>query len=173
MPEEGEDLQEHLMKKYGRDAVARYGRPGNPLDVAGAKVGIIFNPARRVIGTWNTHRAVEWCNAVSPEKANNFMEALFIAYFTEAKNVSKIEEIIDCATKVDLDVIELRRVMSSTDLYRTELEKNVRNARINFHVSAVPHFIIESLSGNGHATRISGAQPSDILAEQLLEAYAS
>lgn len=164
---------EHLMKKYGREAVSRYGRPGNPLDVAGSKVGIVFNPSRRVIGTFHTHRAVEWCNSTSSNKTNDFMEALFIAYFTEAKNVSKKDVIIECASKVGLDTDELGRVLDNPIEYKAELEQNIRNARINLRVSAVPHFIIESLSGAGQSISISGAHPSEILAEQLLEAYST
>ena len=61
MKPEGEDIREHLAKKYGPEAAAKFGQPGNSLYVAGDKVGIKFNPDRRVVPTMDCHRAIEWC----------------------------------------------------------------------------------------------------------------
>ena len=63
MKPEGEDIRDHLMKKYGPEAVARYGQPGNSLYVAGEKVGITFKPDRRIVPTMDCHRAIEWCKS--------------------------------------------------------------------------------------------------------------
>lgn len=38
-PPEGEDMMEHLLEKYGPQAISTYGKPGNPLELAGKKVG--------------------------------------------------------------------------------------------------------------------------------------
>ena len=89
-PEEGEDMMEHLTRKYGPGVVARFAAPNNPLDVAGARVGITFNRNRRVIPTIRCHQLMEWVNKTHPEKANELMEKLFKAYFEDAIDVSKV-----------------------------------------------------------------------------------
>ena len=157
-PAEGEDLMEHLKKKYGAAAVARYGAAGNPLDAAGNKVGITFNPSRRVIPTKICHRAMEWSNTNFPEKSNEFMESLFYSYFTEGKDISKIPEIESCANKVGLNGVELRQILETTSDFTGEVDTKVRFARLNLHVTGVPYFIIESNISGKRPIQFSGAQ---------------
>ena len=94
MPPEGEDLMAHLMNKYGPAAVERYGKPGNPLEVAGLKVGIHFNPERRIIPTLDAHRVCEWVKHNNPEEADSFMEHMFHAYFEAGKDLSKHDNLL-------------------------------------------------------------------------------
>ena len=89
-PEEGEDMMEHLTRKYGPGVVARFSAPNNPLDVAGARVGITFNRNRRLIPTMRCHQLMEWVNKSHPEKANELMEKMFKSYFEDAVDVSKV-----------------------------------------------------------------------------------
>ena len=80
-PEEGEDLKEHITKKYGAEMARRFSGPDNPLAVAGQKVGISFNPARRVIPTGRCHVVMEHVNQTRGiEKGNDLMKVLFKMY---------------------------------------------------------------------------------------------
>jgi predicted DsbA family dithiol-disulfide isomerase len=97
-PPEGEDLMEHLESKYGKAAVTRFSAPGNPMDVAGEKVGIKFNKARRFVNTMEGHRLMEWCNNTHPDRSDSLMEALFHAYFEEGKDISMKEELLAVVT---------------------------------------------------------------------------
>ena len=88
-PDEGEDLEEHISKKYGPAMAARFSSPDNPLTQAGRKVGINFNPARRVISTLRCHVVVDHVNKeFGIDKGNELMKVLFRCYFEEAKDVN-------------------------------------------------------------------------------------
>jgi len=85
---------------------------GNPLDIAGSKVGITFNKSRRVIPTMLCHRAVEWSNKSNPtEKTDLFMEKLFSAYFESGFDVSKLDQILECAQQSGIDTETLRLIL--------------------------------------------------------------
>mmetsp|Transcript_8643 Transcript_8643/g.12905 ORF Transcript_8643/g.12905 Transcript_8643/m.12905 type:complete len:181 (+) Transcript_8643:185-727(+) len=166
-PPEGEDLREHLVAKYGREAIERFERPNNPLDVAGAKVGIQFNKGRRFINTVDCHRLVEWCNRENPQKSDALMQKMFHAYFEEAKDLSKRDELEAVATEVGLSSEDVGTVLGNKDMYRQEVIDADRQAKHSMRVSGVPYFIIENC--NGRPTAFSGAQPPEVIAEVLLE----
>ena len=157
-PEEGEDLEEHLMKKYGRQAVERFRAAGNPLDTAGAKVGIRFNNSRRFVNTMDSHRLMEWCNGVHPEKADSLMESLFHAYFEEAIDISKRDQLVAVAVTAGLNAATVGEMLNSS-AFRDEVLLFDRLAKSQLKVSGVPFFIIEDGKG-GRPTAFSGAQVS-------------
>ena len=154
---EGEDLVEYIAKKYGPEAGRRFNSPDNPLNAAGRKVGIDFNPARRVIPTLLCHRAMEWCNEKTPEKSDEFMEALFKAYFEQAADVSKTDSLLACAEAVGLDVGALRAVLDKPEEFLAAVDAKASHATRNLRVSGVPYFIIEG-PGTDRPIAFSGAQ---------------
>jgi predicted DsbA family dithiol-disulfide isomerase len=156
-PPEGEDLLEHLMRKYGPEVVARFSRPDNPLTKAGSKCGISFNPNRRVIPTIMCHRAIEWCKSTYDlEKANSFMIALFQAYFESAVDVSKIENIVQCAASVEIDGALLEQELLNSTLFEKEVRGMDAVFKRNNGINGVPYFILEK-SGKPKI-QFSGAQ---------------
>ena len=78
-------MYEHLASKYGRQKADTFTAPDNPLTRAGSKVGITFNPSRRIIRTEASHRLVEFVKQVAPDKENSLMEAMFKAYFVRTR----------------------------------------------------------------------------------------
>ena len=162
-PPEGEDLMEHLKSKYGEAAVARYGVPGNPLDVAGAKVGVTFNPARRVINTLDCHRLMEYCkNTQPPAVAEACMSIMFRRYFQEARDLNNREELLEVALELELDSTAVGSLLDSDEYKEMIVAKD--NKAKNGGVSGVPFFII----GEGaKAVKFSGAQEPDVIAELL------
>jgi predicted DsbA family dithiol-disulfide isomerase len=166
-PEEGEDMMEHLTAKYGKQMVEKFSAPNNPLDVAGAKVGVKFNKARRVIPTMRAHQLMEYANKSHPDKSNALMDLLFSKYFEQAVDVSKVDQLLAIATEVGLDPTEAREAIESPAL-KDEVMKQIHYARRQLRVSGVPYVIIQREGGK--PISFSGAQPPDIIAEQLLEA---
>mmetsp|Transcript_9812 Transcript_9812/g.19561 ORF Transcript_9812/g.19561 Transcript_9812/m.19561 type:complete len:159 (-) Transcript_9812:126-602(-) len=155
-------MMEHLTKKYGAAAVARFSTPGNPLDTAGAKVGITFNKTRRIIRTTDAHRLMEWAKSTPVLKAaaNDFMEAMFKAYFEEAKDLSKHEELLDVAEGAGLPRDDASSVLNSdkfADVVQTKDESNK-----TMGISGVPFFLIGPY-------KFSGAQPPEVMAEVIEE----
>lgn len=164
---------EHLSRKYGAAAVARFGKPGNPLDVAGSKVGITFNPSRRIIPTMICHRAIEWCNDKYKDhaKTDAFMESLFIAYFTNGLDVSSLDQVVACAEEVEgIDANELKTKLETSGSYSSDVEEKIKHFQEGLRISGVPFFIVEGKEGQKPIT-FSGAQPVDVIAEQLQSMY--
>jgi predicted DsbA family dithiol-disulfide isomerase len=150
-----------------KQAVARFSGPTNPLDVAGAKVGIRFNRSRRVIPTMRAHRLMEFCNSTHPEKSSALMNILFRRYFEEAQDVSKVDVLLQAAIECGLSQEESRSVLES-DAFKTEVEQHLMVAK-RMRVSGVPYVIIES-GDERRPIAFSGAQPPEAIAEMLLEA---
>lgn len=165
-PEEGEGMYEHLAAKYGVAKARAFTQPNNPLDQAGSKVGLTFNPARRIIRTRDSHRLVEWCKEMAPAKEDALMNAIFHAYFTEAKDVSLHAELLACATTCGLDTSACK-AMLECDQYASEVDAKAKSWSRQ-GVSGVPFFIVHPPNG-AQPVAFSGAQPTGLMAEILTE----
>lgn len=163
-PPEGEDMMEHLKKKYGEAAVARFSSPGNPLDTAAAKCGITFNKSRRVINTLDGHRVIEFCREKDPsgELSKKAMEVMFRKYFSEGLDLSKTEELASVGEEVGVGKEEIIGLLG-TDKYKSEIMDKDTSFKSS-GVSGVPFFIVGSGSNR---VSFSGAQPPDVIAELL------
>jgi len=153
---------EHLKGKYGEAAVAQFSAPGNPLDVAGEKVGITFDQSRRVIRTTACHQVMEFLKT-KEDKAHlqdAFMDKMFYAYFTEAKDLSDANELLQVAQDAGLDRAECEGVISSDQFVDVIARKDGGFKRGG--VSGVPFFIL-----GGY--KFSGAQPKETFLEILEE----
>ena len=166
-PEEGEDMYEHLAHKYGPQKAALFTKPNNPLDVAGSKVGITFNPARRIIRTADSHRLVEWCKETAPHKEDALMDTIFKAYFSDAKDLAKHAELVACATAIGLDGTECASMLSSSR-YVAEVNTKAKGWSSQ-GVNGVPFFVVHSNDPSRQPVAFSGAQPSELIAEVLTD----
>ena len=166
-PAEGEDMYEHLAKKYGRSKAEQFTAPDNPLTRAGSKVGITFNPSRRIIRTEASHRLVEFCKEVAPDKEDMLMEEMFKAYFEQGKDLSKHEELLACATASGLDSSSVLEMLES-ERFRREVSTKARSWSQQ-GVSGVPFFVIYPKSGDGQPVAFSGAQPPEVIENVLRE----
>ena len=84
------------------------------------------------------------------------MQKMFHAYFEEAKDLSKRDELEAVATEVGLSSEDVGTVLGNKDMYRQEVIDADRQAKHSMRVSGVPYFIIENC--NGRPTAFSGAQ---------------
>ena len=169
MKPEGENLMEHLANKYGPSAVARFGQPGNPLDVAGSKVGITFRSDRRIVPTMDCHRAIEWCRHEykDDDKVDLLMESMFKAYFSSGIDISKIDNIISLAQEVEgIDASKLKAALENKELFQKEVNEKIKTFQYGLNIRGVPYFILKA-EGDDKPVTFSGAQPIDIIAEQL------
>ena len=168
-PPEGEDLMEHLLKKYGRVALERYGKPGNALDMAGKQVGVKFNPARRVVQTMGCHQLMAYCNEILPEAANLLMDTLFRKYFEEALDVSNVDVLVAAAIECGLPPDGALNVVSG-GRYKAEILNEIHASQRIQGISGVPHVSIQGLQVGSKPISFSGALPSAAIAEQLIVA---
>lgn len=111
MPEEGQDLFEHIAAKYG--STEEDGRKArSKLEALGKGLGFTFNYAddMRMWNTFRAHRLLYW--AASKEQQHQLKMALFGAFFTERRNVDDPGVLADTAALIGLDREEARAVLS-------------------------------------------------------------
>ncbi len=128
----------------------------------GKGAGIDFNFEKAlIINTFSAHKLLHL--AKKHGKANEMEEALFIAHFIDGKNVGDLEELISLAEKSGIDQEEARQALTS-DQFDNEVNQDIQEAKNN-GISGVPFFIL-----NGKYA-VSGAQPIEVFADALQQAY--
>ena len=170
MPEEGEDIMEHLAKKYGPEAAARFGGADNPLSRAGLACDppIKFTNDRKIYPTVNCHALMEHLKGEKNDEtsANKVMEIMFRRYFEEGQAINTPEVLQKVIDEADLPDKEAAiAAVGNKDLHQMVRLKD-QEFKSKLRVSGVPFFIIKPNDG-GRPTAFSGAQPADIIAEQL------
>lgn len=102
MPPEGENLREHIARKYGtspEDSVKARAR----LTQLGADLGFAFNYAddMRMYNTFKAHQLLHW--AGTQGRQHDLKMALFGSFFTHRRNVDDPEVLADAAAEIGLD----------------------------------------------------------------------
>lgn len=155
---EGENVVEHLQKKYGLSAEQVADNQEN-IRERGAALGFVFDWARRP-RTWNTfdaHRLLHW--AALEGKQLELKRALLKANFTEGRNVSDVDTLVDVAVSVGLPEEPARAV-----LLEGQYADEVRAAEQFFQrngISSVPAIILNQRH------LISGGQPPEVFEKAL------
>ena len=111
MPEEGEDLSDHITAKYG--TTPEDGKEArSKLTALGEELGFTFDYAgdMHMVNTFRAHQLLHW--TASKGRQHQMKMALFSAYFTERRNVDAPKVLIDIAAGIGLDAEEARAVLS-------------------------------------------------------------
>ncbi|HUU74075.1 MAG TPA: DsbA family oxidoreductase [Burkholderiales bacterium] len=110
MPEEGEDLQQHLAAKYGSTPEDSH-KVRARLTAMGSELGFSFNYAddMRIVNTFRAHQLLHWAGAQGRE--HDLKMALFAACFTHQQNVNDPDVLADTAASVGLDRDEALAVL--------------------------------------------------------------
>lgn len=158
MVPEGEDLTEHITKKYGSSAEDSQNMRDRITEL-GSNTGFRFNytPESRIYNTFDAHRTMHWAREQGQENA--FMQGLFDAYFTENQNPSEPEVLRSVAESVGLDPQEVDAVLNS-DRYKAAVEKELAESQ-RLGISGVPTVIINDQYA------ITGGQPPAAFKEAL------
>jgi predicted DsbA family dithiol-disulfide isomerase len=158
MAAEGEDIGEHLARKYG-STPEQMRQNQQAIRERGAAVGFTFNMDKRtrIVNTFDAHRLLHWA-ALKGSQAE-LKQALLAAYFTDGRDVSSRDVLVDVAAAVGLDVAEARRVLDE-DRYAQDVR-----AQEQFYQSqgirAVPSVIVND------RYLIQGGQPAEVFEQTL------
>ena len=164
MPDEGENLREHLAAKYGttpegsREARAR-------LTEQGEAFGFTFDYAddMRMWNTFRAHQLIDWAN--DQDRGHDMKQALFAAYFTHRRNISNIDVLADVASGLGLNRAEAWRVVSAGE--RAETVRRRRAFWTSRGIQGVPATIFE------RQHLLSGAQGVEIYVSVLKQLRAA
>lgn len=110
MPSEGQNMREHIMEKYG-SSQAESDASRTRIAEAGSEVGFEFNfnDDLRMHNTFNLHQLLHW--AEQQGRMHELKQALFIAHFTDNRNLSDIRVLADIAAEIGLDGKEALTVL--------------------------------------------------------------
>lgn len=128
----------------------------------GSRAGIQFNQEKAVVVNTNTaHRLIHF--AQENGKGSEMEEVLFKAHFTDEKNVADVAELANLAASVGLNKVKAEEILRS-EAYDYQVNQDIMDAK-NMGISGVPFFVLN----NKYA--VSGAQPSEVFEEALLQTY--
>ena len=166
MVAEGEDIDEHLMRKYGANP-QQMAQTREHIRQRGAAVGFTFTQGARsrIYNTFDAHRLLHWAGLQGGNRQHDLKLALFGAYFTEGRNPGSHEVLLDAAERVGLDRDAARQVLES-DAYAAE----VREAEA-FYQQAGIHSVPAVIINDRHL--ISGGQPPEVFEQALRQIAAA
>ncbi len=167
MPPGGEDLVEHLGKKYGSTAEQQSQMYQN-IKARGAEVGFAFHPTGRgrIFNTFDAHRLLHWTEVTSGSDAQRRLKkALLDAYQGRGEVIDSHEVLLAIVKAEGLNEQEARDLLKS-DMYAQEVR-----AKENFYTSAGIHSVPAVIINDKHL--ISGGQPAAVFAQALRDIAAA
>jgi predicted DsbA family dithiol-disulfide isomerase len=164
MPEQGQELGEHITEKYGSTAEQSQ-QNRDHITQLGAKLGFEFNftEGQRILNTFKAHQLLHWAGESSALQTELKM-ALLSAYFTQGLDVSDTDVLIGIVAGVGLDA-EFARKLLDDQVYAGDVRALQEQWR-QLGVSAVPSFIIDE------KYIISGGQPPEAFVQSLRQMIA-
>ncbi|MEY3578913.1 MAG: hypothetical protein RI984_17 [Pseudomonadota bacterium] len=167
MPLEGEDVVEHLSKKY-RMTAEQVAQNQAHIRQRGAEAGFTFymNGRTRIYNTFDAHRLLHWAEVeVGAEAQHKLKWALLETYFTLGQNPSHHADLLLAVTRAGLDEKRAAEILQD-DSYHAEVR-----AQEKFYtqqgISSVPSVIFN----DQHL--LQGGQPAAMFEQAIREIAAS
>lgn len=160
---EGEDLRAHMARKYGTSPKDS-DRARTELTQRGERYGFNFDyfDGMKMVNTLNAHILLELAHDLGKQTALKMR--LFSAYFTEHKDISDSDVLINEAKAVGIEPQQAR-----TALADDHLRQRIKSRQLEWQkmgITAVPTVVINRSSA------VSGAQPQATFKQILLELVA-
>ena len=152
MPANGMDRRSYLETKFGgKEAAVRAYAPVVE-HAAAAGLEIDFEGMTRTPNTLDAHRLIHWAGLES--RQTKAVDALFDAYFVQARDIGDATVLTDIARAIGMDAAVVEELLNS-DADRADIMRRDTEAR-QMGVSSVPTFIV----AGKHA--VPGAQQPDL-----------
>ncbi|MEP3441174.1 MAG: DsbA family oxidoreductase [Sulfitobacter sp.] len=152
MPPEGQNLAEHVAEKYGATP-EQSAQNRAQMKKLGEDLGIDFqfDEDSRILNTFAAHQLLGW--AQEQGQQHPLKLALFEAHFTQRRDVSDIDVLVDIAGEVGLDVVQAREVLVTQS--HAEQTREHQKFWTDRGISGVPSMVFE---GKYLLTGAQGAQ---------------
>ena len=156
----GEDIGEHLTRKYG-STPEQQAQIRETIRQRGADVGFVFNPQGRgrIYNTFNAHRLLHWAGLEGEDRQLALKQALLQAYHGRAEAVEQDDVLLAAVAQVGLDVARAQAILAG-DEYAGE----VRAAERRWHHAGI-HSVPAVIINDRHL--ISGGQPPEVFEQAL------
>ena len=164
MSPEGEDLTEHIAKKYG-STPEQMARNREMIRARGAELGFVFDMSKRarIYNTFDAHRLLHWAEGTG--KQRELKQALFNAYFTDGRDPSDRQVLEEVAATAGLDCERARQILTSTE-YADEVRSR-EHLYLRNGIQAVPAVILNN------RYLVQGGQPIEVFERALRQAAAA
>ncbi len=158
MAPEGEDIADHLRKKYG-STPEQIRQNGENIRARGAALGFAFDMDKRdrTYNTFDAHRLLHWADQEG--KGSALKHALFDAYFSRGENVSDREVLVRAAESAGLPADRARDILSS-GAYADDVRRQEK-----FYIDNGIHGVPAVIVNERHL--ISGGQPPEVFEQAL------
>ena len=162
MAPEGENIGEHIARKYGstpEQSAANRAMITQRAAEAWPGFEMRMGPDSRIWNTFDAHRLLHWAGTIGRDEQAALKAALFTAHFTQGRVMTDPEVLADAAQAAGLDRAKAVEVLAD-DLYAAEVraEEQLWRAR---GINAVPAVVVEG------KYLISGGQPAAVFEEAL------
>lgn len=160
MPAEGEDIQEHIARKYGSTPEESLRSRANMTNL-GEERGFKFefSDGKRIVNTRDAHILLDYAKECG--KQTELQMRLFEAYFSEGKDVSDRQILTQELKRVGLNVDEaLARLDDTSARERIQEQEEYWQS---LGVSSVPTVVLNRSSA------VTGAQPVEVYKRVLAE----
>jgi predicted DsbA family dithiol-disulfide isomerase len=160
----GEDICEHLQKKYGATA-EQSARSREAIRARGEELGFRFEMGKRarIYNTFDAHRLLHWAELEGHQLA--LKHALFAAYFTAGQDPSDHDVLVAIAAAVGLNIGRARQILAS-DLYAEEVR-----ARERYYLEQGIHAVPAVIINDRHL--IEGGQPVEVFERAIRQIAAN
>ena len=157
IPPQGLDRQQYMLDKFGAERLQTI---HDPLIEAGQAIGVPYNfdLITRTPNTLDAHRLIRWAHTV--ERQTELVERLFMAYWSEGKDVGNRDVLAQCAGEAGINAEQIRELLD-TEQDVAETHAEIEHAT-NIGVTGVPTFIL------AQSYALVGAQSPEVLADAIL-----
>src|SRR3546814_12464434 len=126
MPAEGENAAGHLQRKSGMPPEQAAANQQAIVD-RGAALGFTFDMDKRsrIYNTFDAHRLLHWAEGEGEGRQRELKHALLRAYFTEGRDVSDHDVLVDIATAAGLPADRARGILASDEFGRAPCRERV------------------------------------------------
>jgi predicted DsbA family dithiol-disulfide isomerase len=158
MAPEGEDIAEHIRKKYG-STPEQFARNQDNIRERGKQLGFDFRMDKRsrTYNTFDAHRLLHWAELEGKGRA--LKHALFDAYFTDGENISSRDVLLRAVQKAELSATRAAEIIDSSE-FADDVRKQEK-FYLDHGVQGVPAVIVN----DRHL--ISGGHPPEIFEQAI------
>jgi predicted DsbA family dithiol-disulfide isomerase len=168
MPAEGENVGEHIARKYGstpeqsaanRAMITERAAEAWPNFADGKAFDMRMGMESRIWNTFDAHRLLHWAGTVGPGEQRALKEALFRTHFTDGRALPDADVLADAAAAAGLDRAKAIEVLSG-HLYAAEV-RAAEALWVSRGINSVPAVVVEG------KWLISGGQPAAVFEQAL------
>ncbi len=165
MPPEGEDIVEHLSRKYNLTP-AQVEQNQQQIAERGAAVGFEFNMAgrKRTYNTFDAHRLLHWAGEQGAGAQHRLKRALLGAYFTDGLDPSAASVLLQAVEKAGLDGKRAAEILSGDDY--AALVRERQQLYLSQGIHSVPSLILND------RYLVQGGQPVEAFERALRQVTA-